>query len=129
MPWSFPNTQEVIDFYRDCPAHKCSAKIRNTPAQLRRVGRSFADELAGRCTDSAVAGKIRKAGGVNEVIAIPALLHRVSIQGRPAWVLVLNWELTPAADHDAQGSMSCGHVEVVVYDAASGEVLESRMCG
>jgi hypothetical protein len=121
--WSFPNDRELFDFYWQAPAYASSKRYIGPPARLQQVARAWAFSLADRCPDEPVATYVRSLASPGEPILAPVLLHRVSLNGRPVWVLVAAWEYAIDDPH-----LGLGHIQIHLLDPSSGAIVGGQTC-
>jgi hypothetical protein len=121
--WSFPNSTKVMEFYWQAPAHKQVVNHVGTTKELRALGRSCAASLTAACPDPAIASAVWRSYAVKNSLVVPVLLHRISLSGKQAWVLVLAWE---EIIEGVPGSI--GHIRILILRPGDAEIIDQLSC-
>ncbi len=118
--WAFPNYSCALEFYRESEARFVRVPPHISPAGLLQLARRSASQLAAACTSPRVGIAVRRLVQLPDVIRVPLVLHRVNIDRRPIWVLIMG---TTNSAHSAFVGGSLYDAECYLLLPWSGEVL------
>ena len=122
--WSFPNTHEVLEFYRAAATAQRFCDFVAPARSLRRCAQESARALTGACVDPGLQRVLTEALSPQDEIAIPVLVNGVELEGRAVWVVEWVWEKTGPEEPDR-----CCHYRIEIIEPATGKTLDYSQCG
>ena len=87
--WFFPSYSLAVQFYRGSGESFPRMPPHVSPDRLRQAGRRSASVLADACTSPRVGISVRRLVERPDRIRVPLILHRVYIDRKPIWILII----------------------------------------